>query len=898
MKDRKLNFLLLEDNPDDAELMVRELKNAKFVFEWKRVETEKAFREAIAEKPDIILADYTLPTYNGMAAIELQQELSPEIPIIIVTGSLGEERAVECLKSGATDYVLKENLDRLSYVVKRTLKEVDEYKQRRKAEEALRDSEEKFRRMSTSARDAVIMMDNKGNISFWNRSAEEMFGYSKQEILGKELHKIIVPEKYHEDYREGFRKFKTSGRGKAVSKLLELSTVGKDRTEFPIEISLSAVKIKGEWNAIGIVRDITERKRAETNLKERMKELQCLFNVTEICSRPVISLDELYKKVVNMLPQAWQYPEITGSCITFEDKIYKTDNFKKTKFLQRAVIHVKNKEVGTVEICYLRKKPDEYEGLFLKEKRELIDTIANLLGEYVERKQGEERIRFLSSSVEQSSDGIAIADINGKILFTNQMWAKMHGFKSPYELIGQNLKIFHNREQLEKDVIPFNKKVLEKGFNKGEVGHIRKDGSSFPTMMTTTIIKDEKGKHIAFSGMATDITRQKQLERQLFQSQKMEAIGTLAGGIAHEFNNLLVPILGFIEIVISDFPAESDSYKDLKQVQIAAERAKDLVTQILSFGKQVEGDQQPIQLTFVINEVLKLLRMTLPSTIKLQQDNAPNIKQVNANPTKMNQVLMNLCMNAYYAMPDGGLLEISLANVKLGKKSCEKFDGLKPGHFVRLTVKDSGCGMDKETLERIFDPFFTTKLNGEGTGMGLSVVHGIIKSYGGDITVHSQPSVGTTFHIYLPVARPVARPVEEASSKTTKQVLGGTESILFIDDEIVVAETGKRMLERLGYKVTTQTSSLEALELYRIDYGKFDLVIMDQTMPDMTGAELVPRFFDIRPDVPVILCTGYSSLLTQEKIDKLGISKFIMKPFIESELGRIVRQALDKSLIK
>ena len=380
-------------------------------------------------------------------------------------------------------------------------------------------------------------------------------------------------------------------------------------------------------------------------------------------------------------------------------------------------------------------------------------------------------------------------------------------------------------------------------------------------------------------------------QKQLLHVQKMEAIGTLSAGIAHDFNNLLVPILGFTEIVRSDLPEESEAREDLSQVLKAGERAKALVDQILSFGRQTEGIRRPVYLSSIIKEVLRLLRATLPTTIKIRQKIAPNMNPVNADPAQIHQVLINLCMNAEQAMPEGGELEISLAGIKLNKKQCSRFDGLTPGSYVRLTVKDTGCGMDERILERIFDPFYTTREQEVGTGLGLSVVRGIVKSHGGDITVNSRPDTGTTFQVYLPAAELP----DEIQPETPEPVQGGTESILFVDDELLVVKMGKKTLERLGYRVTTRTSSVKALKLFRLKPDEFDLIITDLTMQQMTGDKLAVQLLGIQPDIPVILCTGYSSVITPDKANELGIRELVMKPIVGDDLCRIVRRVLDES---
>ncbi len=504
-----------------------------------------------------------------------------------------------------------------------------------------------------------------------------------------------------------------------------------------------------------------------------------------------------------------------------------------------------------------------------------------------ERRRAEEQLRLFSHSVDSSVDAIAITNLDLKITYLNKAFAKMCGY-SREESIGKQIAFFHPEDQIQKLEAAV-KATMESGWT-GELVGKRKDGEIFPIAVSSSRVTDDKGNTIALMASLRDITGRKKLEGQLRQAQKMEAIGTLAGGIAHDFNNILVPILGFADLAIWNLPAGSKARENLNEVVKAGIRAKDLVRQILAFSRETEGERRPIQLVPIVKEALKLLRAALPSTIEIRQNIAPDTGVVNGDPTQIHQIMMNLCTNAEHAMLEGGVLEVSLANVELDEEFCSKHKGLTADSHVRLTVGDTGRGMDKETLTRIFDPFFTTKGPGEGTGMGLSVVHGIVKSHGGDITVYSEPGVGTTFQVYLPVVKSLA----EARPETVEPVPGGTESILIVDDDAVVAEIGRETLERLGYCVTTRTSSIEALELFRAKPGEFDLVITDQTMPHMTGTDLAAEILRIRPDIPIILCTGFSHVITPEKARARGIQEFVMKPIVGAELGRTVRRVLDR----
>ncbi len=392
---------------------------------------------------------------------------------------------------------------------------------------------------------------------------------------------------------------------------------------------------------------------------------------------------------------------------------------------------------------------------------------------------------------------------------------------------------------------------------------------------------------------AHDITERKRMEKEkkklearLRQAQKMEAIGTLAGGIAHDFNNILFPILGYSEMLMNDAPDNSDLKRDLSMIFNGTKRARDLVKQILAFSRQREYDLKPIKVHLVVKETLKLIRSSIPATIDIMQ-NIIDCELVMADYTQIHQVAMNLLTNAYHAMEKkGGKLKVTLKEVDL---RADDLKGMPPGTYVRLTVSDTGIGMDQSTIDRIFDPYFTTKKEGKGTGLGLAVVHGIIKSHGGHISVYSEPGKGSEFHVYLPVIK---------AQQKTKQIeiqpiKKSNERILVVDDEKMVVEIQQKMLKRLGYDVTSCTSSVEALKAFQANPDNFDLIITDMTMPNMTGDQLAQKIMEIRTDIPIILCSGFSEKMSNEKAKSLGIKKFLMKPVLIKDLSITIRRALD-----
>ncbi|MGD8332112.1 MAG: response regulator [Desulfobacterales bacterium] len=383
-------------------------------------------------------------------------------------------------------------------------------------------------------------------------------------------------------------------------------------------------------------------------------------------------------------------------------------------------------------------------------------------------------------------------------------------------------------------------------------------------------------------------------ERQLQQVLKIQAIGTLAGGIAHDFNNILFPIVGYTELTMDEVPEDSVAHNNLEEILKAANRAKELVKQILTFSRQSGQERKPVEIQQVIKEALKLLRASIPASIEIVHDIDENCSPVMGDATQIHQIIINLCTNAYQAMQDGGgKLEVILKEKYIGYQQTTQKIGMQPGKHVQLLVKDEGCGMDASVLERIFEPYYTTKEQGKGTGLGLSVIHGIIKNHRGDITAASTPGKGTVFTVYLPV-------IEDGDVKEEFEPVNGTEKgterILLIDDEEQIVSMERQMLENLGYQVTSRTDSGEALKEFSKHPENYDLVITDMTMPRMSGDELAKKLLDIKPDIPVILCTGFNEDITEEKALEMGIQKFIMKPVIKNDLATTIRSVLDHPL--
>ncbi|MDM8540288.1 response regulator [Desulfococcaceae bacterium HSG9] len=640
--DDTLNILFLDDSDADRELNMLALKDSGLQFSATEAVDEKEYLNALdevnVESFDIVLSDFALPGYDGLAALKALQKRCPDIPFIIISGKIEEELAVEVLKQGATDYVFKNRLDRLPRAVERAIKE-------KKAEIELK----QFKKTLDAALDCIFIFDTTGfNFSYVNQGAVNHVGYTRDELLNM-TPADIQPEYDVEDFRKLVKPLMDGDRHALTFETVHCHKNGK---RIPVEILLQLIAPRGEKaRFVSVVRDITERRRAE---KERI-----------------------------------------------------------------------------------------------------------------------------------------------------------------------------------------------------------------------------------------------QLQKQLHDAQRMEAIGTLAGGIAHDFNNILAIIKGFSEIALNHELAEDHPARySIEQVKIASERAIELVRQILTSSRKKKHVMTQIKITPIIKETVKLLRASLPATIKIQFEQMAPSDDILGDSGKFHQVLMNLCTNAAHAMQTrDGVLKIALKETDAASVAFNSQFDLASDSCLMLSVSDTGHGMAPSVMEHIFEPYFSTKSKEEGTGLGLSVTHGIVKAFGGDIRVTSKLDQGTVFKLYFPLIKGDT----SLTGKHSERIPKGNEHILFVDDEEAVAVAGRRMLVHLGYTVTIKTNSSEALETFRSNPDDFDLVITDMTMPHLTGDRLARKLMYIRPEIPIILCTGYDKRLTLEKAKSLGVRDLLQKPVGWRDLAMAIRRALDSN---
>jgi len=525
---------------------------------------------------------------------------------------------------------------------------------------------------------------------------------------------------------------------------------------------------------------------------------------------------------------------------------------------------------------------------------QLAVRLSNIIS-YNKLMESEARFR---KSFDYAASGIVLLDLNGYFMDVNEYFLNMLGY-SEHELFGHTIFEFSHSEDSE--VVSESLQRLRKGeieFASYEQRFLNGGGQTCWSLVSTSLLHDSEGRPLHFISLYQDLTETKltekenvKLEARLQQAQKMEAIGTLAGGIAHDFNNILSGIMGYAQLGMMENDRDSNTYRWLQGVQEAGDRATDLVKQILTFSRQAKQERAPIQIHLIVKEALKLLRATLPLNIEIQEKIASLSGVVLADSTQIHQLVMNICTNAYHSMLDnGGSLEVSLQPDTLDPGTRAEELGLQPGSYLKLTIADTGCGMNEATLKKIFDPYFTTKEADKGTGLGLSVVHGIVESHGGAISVHSKLGKGTRFEVYFPQVVVGQREADEE----VDSIPTGTEKILFVDDEGAVAETGKSILEKLGYRVEAHTDPQKALNDFAAHNNRFDLVITDMSMPSITGAELSQKLLEIRPDIPILLCSGYSDQVDTDRAEAIGVKKFLAKPLETGKLASIIRQVLDE----
>ena len=815
-------------------------------------------------------------------------------------------------------------------------------------EQDLPQDDVKLRAVIDCAGEGIVTFDEYGTIETFNEKAEAMFSWQASEVIGMPFRSLFISSE--QDACDQFLlTYRPLGVKRIGGMLKEFNAKRKDGTVFPLTLTLTEAPLWGHRLFTALLRNVTEQKLAERRLAAQYAVARVLADCTTIQQATPEILRAVCESLGWQLGVLWQvepgtrllrcvevwkaspdrFSEFvsvtqgmsfskgvglpgriweTGKPIWIPDAV-KDPNFPRAPMADQAGLHaafafpIRLGEATHGVMEFFSREIEEPDEALLHQML----SVGSQIGQFMQRietetalRESEEQTRLI---LDTALDAVVTLDGNGQIIGWNTQAERMFGW-TRQEILGQPLvssiipqKYREAHSQgIQRYLISGVSEILN---SRIELSGLHRDGYEFPLEIAITAVRSKGGT--IFSGFLRDLTERRRTEDALLkseeqrrQAQKMEAMGTLAGGIAHDFNNILSAIIGYTELAMTQIGVGSSVLPRLQEVLRAGYRAKNLVRQILTFSRQGESGKKVIYLQPIVEEALNLLRVSLPSTItlhaELQSDSAP----VLADATQIHQVVMNLGANAEYAMrTTGGILMVKLDEVEIDGSMAALFQGPHVGSYIRLKVSDSGQGMSPSVKKRIFDPFFTTKDVGEGTGMGLSVIHGIVTSHEGVIRVDSQKGMGTSFTIYFPCS---SVPVVGQQGSSVPPSYSGRGTVMFVDDEVSIVKWAKDMLEELGYAVVAFTNGHEALQAFKQEPERFDVIVTDQTMPGMTGELLACQIRRLRPELPVILCSGFSYTMNEEKALAMGLRAYLTKPVLMSDMAQALQSALDPSV--
>jgi PAS domain S-box-containing protein len=948
---RQLRILILEDRPADAELVMRELRKAGIPFTSNCVANEADFLAQLGgSPPDLILADYSLPSYDGLSALAATRKACPETPFIFVSGTLGEETAIEALHRGATDYVFKERLTRLAPAVQRAMCEIEKRTQRRQAQDSLRASDWSYQEMFNATHDAIFVHDAAtGTVLAVNQRALEMSGYSREELLNQagEVFRADGPFSHQEAVRR-IRQAVAEG-----PQVFEWQSKRKNGELLWSEVALRGANIGGQGRVLAVVRDVTERKRVEQVLRQSEEYFRALtenaLDLTAVLDpdSTIRYLSPSIQRVLGFTPA-----ELVGRN-PFE--LIHPEDVARTQEVFRAAVATPG---GTVQTEFRFGHKDGSWCVLEAITRNLVQdpsvkgVIVNSR-DVTARRQAERQIQHLNEVLRavRQVDELIVHERNPQRLLAEAC-------NILFRTRGYRLVWIARAESGSKRVVPAARAGTgvefldhatvtwdESETGRGPVGtalrtrrtcvcqNIATDPAFAPWRETLQAegyasvaaapmihgdrlfgvvaiygdcpgafndeelgLLSELAHDLAFTLQSIeDENERKALEQRLRQAQKMEAVGQLAGGVAHDFNNLLAVIRGNAELLLMDAKLPTPEAEEcLKQVTAASERAANLTRQLLAFSRKQVMQSQPLILSDVIADLTKMLKRIIGEHIDMQCRYAAQLPFIRADPGMIEQVLLNLAVNARDAMPRGGQLLITTETASFDAAYARTHPEAAAGEFVCLMVSDTGTGIPPEHLPRIFEPFFTTKEMGHGTGLGLATVYGIVKQHQGWIEVASQLGAGATFKIFLPA---IPTPAGTAATPRAEAALpGGSETILLVEDDSPVRMITRRVLENRGYKIYEATNAKEALDLWRSRPEEIALLLTDIVMPQgVTGRDLAEQMSVSNPTLKVILMSGYSADVIDKDTSFFQRTKsyFLQKPCSARTLLETVRACLD-----
>jgi two-component system, cell cycle sensor histidine kinase and response regulator CckA len=1013
-----LRVLFVEDRPSDVELCLIELRNAGFDVTADTVETREQFEAKLRTgRYDVVLSDYRLPGWTGLDALTILRGLGRALPFILVTGSLGDEAAVDCVKGGAADYVIKDRLARLPVAVRQALEQQRLRHGQAVAVKALETSEERYRSLVEHSTDAILLMVD-GRWAFANQAAARLFGAARRDdLVGRPLIESVEPAVR----AEVLARIEHSASTGEVNQPIERRLVRLDGSMVDVDVLAIPMTEGVKVGAQVIIRDITARKQLEDALKEREERFrQITENIREAFYMVKADLSELlyvspaYEQIVGRSCES-VYRDLTGffsvihpddralvmediasirrgvevdgrefrvirpdgavrwvlgrtvpvrnaagevyrlagvalditerkraeASLSFQNLLLSTQQETSLdgilvvdehativsynrRFLQLWEIpptivasredglllefvrdQVEDPEAFLARVAYLYAHPSEksHEELRLRDGRTLDRYSAAMIGaddkyygrvwyfrDISERRQAEEGLRRSEAEfrelVEHAPLGIYRSTRSGRFLTVNPALIKMLGYGWAEEMLRLDIARDVYADPAERE------RLIRESPNQTEVLWKRRDGACITVRLTSRGIPTPAGGEECYEGLVEDVTEQRNLENQFRQAQRMEAVGRLAGGVAHDFNNVLTAITGYSDLLLEDLGPEDPKRTDVEEIKAAALRAAALTRQLLAFSRKQVLQTRVLDLNEVVRTLDSMLHRLIGEDVKLELALASALGAVRADPGQIEQVILNLAVNSRDAMPSGGKLTVETANVELDDAYVREHTGATPGRFVMLAVSDTGIGMDAETRAHIFEPFFTTKELGKGTGLGLATVYGIVKQSGGYVWVYSEPGRGATFKIYLPLVDAV--PDTAGLPVPVQPVTGGRETVLVAEDDPSVRAVVSDVLTQKGYRVLRAPDGQAALEMARSHPAEIHILLTDIVMPGMTGRELAEALVAVRPGVRVLYMSGY----TDDAVVRHGVLEegmpYLQKPFAPRALASKVREVLDR----
>jgi two-component system cell cycle sensor histidine kinase/response regulator CckA len=876
-----ISILLIEDDPNDAKLLSIEL-DKHYSAAIRRVQNEKEYRAALSEYvPDIILSDYNLPVFDGMKALTIRQQIASDIPFVLVTGSINESTAVNCMKAGADDYIIKEHLHRLVPAMEAAIEKQKLIKGKQAFEIALRTSEERFRYALDNSPVTVFTQDRSLRYT-WLYHPVTTFDVNT--VIGKTDADLLPAD---EAALLTLMKQKVIDEGETIRETVKTTVKGKqyynDLTIEPLFDDNGTVK--------GITCtsvDITEQIVAKNALRESEKRFRSIFQDNLAV---MFLIDPVNGSIVDANEAAvrfygWTRARLLSMRMDEINTIPREELMKEmenARLRKRVYFEFRHRLAdGSIRDVQVFTSKIEISG------KEYLHIIIH---DVSDRKKTEEKLLLHTMALQSAANAVIITDMHGMIISVNPAFTTLTGYL-PDEVIGQKTSILKSGMQNEQYYKHMWETITSGRVWRNEIVNKRKNGSLYTEEMTVTPVINDQGVITNFIAIKQDVTEQKNLQQQLFQAQKVESIGTLAGGIAHDFNNILGIILAYSTLLQRGPVDTAKLQESLGAITKAVNRGAALVKQILTFARKSDVSFKSVKVSGLIRELNGMLQETFPKIITIKEDIPNEIPEIHADQTQLHQALLNLCVNARDAMPKGGELKIAVKILKR-EKVAKKFPEARYDRYIQISVADTGTGIDSATQKRIFDPFFTTKDVGKGTGMGLAVVTGVAQTHHGFVDVESTVGKGTTFYLYIPIPQEVL-PNQDADPKVRRTVKGGQETILLVEDEELLRDVVTSMLTAKGYSVISAADGNEAVSLYRQNQNTIDLVFTDIGLPKLSGIEEFWALKKINPRVRVLLASGFLDPEIKSDLFDAGASGFVQKPYEAEDVLEKIRGAIDR----